>query len=180
MPKCAKCTVPLVPGENWTPGQVKKKQYICAPCHNKRTLQWKADSPKAARAARKRYNRTEKGRFSKARDNAMRRGKRWSLTQEQFSALIVLPCTYCYSPPAETTGSNLDRIDNRSGYAIDNVVPCCGDCNTTRNDTFSYDEMVAFIGPAVRAAKERRNVQVVLHCGANGSRPAVGPRGGVR
>jgi hypothetical protein len=36
--------------------------------------------------------------------------------------------------------TNLDRRDNTRGYALDNIVVCCADCNRLRGDRWSYDD----------------------------------------
>ena len=38
-------------------------------------------------------------------------------------------CYYCGN---KVNGIGLDRIDNRVGYTIKNVVSCCRDCNTMK------------------------------------------------
>ena len=38
------------------------------------------------------------------------------------------------------TGYNLDRKDSSLGYTKENCVACCGDCNRTKGDRFSYEE----------------------------------------
>lgn len=43
-------------------------------------------------------------------------------------------------------------MDNAKGYEVDNVVSCCGDCNSLRGDRLSPDETRA----AVKAIKEHR------------------------
>jgi 5'-deoxynucleotidase YfbR-like HD superfamily hydrolase len=39
-------------------------------------------------------------------------------------------------------GHNLDRKDNSLGYSIENCVVCCGDCNRTKGDRYTYDEFM--------------------------------------
>jgi hypothetical protein len=34
----------------------------------------------------------------------------------------------------------MDRISNDKGYSLDNVVPCCQDCNRRRGTTYSSEE----------------------------------------
>ncbi len=53
------------------------------------------------------------------------------------------------------TGHNLDRIDNDKNYEINNVVVCCGDCNRTRGDRFSFEEFT-LLAPTIRAIREER------------------------
>lgn len=75
-----------------------------------------------------------------------KRGRTNDITTEWFWANIVdKPCTYCDEP-----GPNgADRIDNRLGHLMDNVVPACKLCNMTRGDRFTCEEM-AEIGPVIR------------------------------
>lgn len=61
------------------------------------------------------------------------------------------PCSYCGFP---STG--LDRIENSIGHTIENCVPCCSECNSARMDNFTYKEMIQFIGPAIKEAKQSR------------------------
>ena len=57
---------------------------------------------------------------------AKQRGLTFRLTVEEFERMIAEPCRYCgtYNTPR-----GLDRVDNRIGYTVSNVVPACGDCN---------------------------------------------------
>jgi len=57
----------------------------------------------------------------------------------QFLDLVSSPCRYCGRPahrkiseskPDLYTG--IDRLDNRTGYVLKNVVPCCWDCNNAK------------------------------------------------
>ena len=76
--------------------------------------------------------------------NAKRRGLAWELSIEQVTALLTKDCQYCGSPPGQVSrgrGHNgefiyngLDRVDNALGYAPDNVVACCGVCNTAKSN----------------------------------------------
>jgi hypothetical protein len=48
------------------------------------------------------------------------------LTFEQFILLRKRPCFYC---DTENKPRGLDRVNNKKGYVIENVVPCCEICN---------------------------------------------------
>lgn len=82
-------------------------------------------------------------RFSRARSAAKRRGKTWELTVDQYKLLISKPCFYGKDHPCATTGSGLDRLNNKIGYTIINVVPCCGLHNTQKG----LLEMIGFQFP---------------------------------
>jgi len=81
-------------------------------------------------------------RISRYKSNAKNRGLEWNLTEEQFTKLTKQNCYYCGAKPKNQSkrkwqnGSyacnGLDRIDNTKGYTIDNVVPCCKDCNAAK------------------------------------------------
>ncbi len=52
----------------------------------------------------------------------------FSLTVEQFEALLSKSCAYCGKDNVNT----IDRVDSKLGYTIDNSVPCCQHCNTMK------------------------------------------------
>lgn len=54
-------------------------------------------------------------------------------------------CFYCDSKLEWTTGSAVDRINNKKGYTVANSVPCCGTCNTIKGDLFSGVDMVILV-----------------------------------
>jgi len=57
---------------------------------------------------------------------AKSRAYEFSLTFEEFMTFWNVDCTYC-GDQIDTIG--LDRMDNRQGYTLSNVVPCCSVCN---------------------------------------------------
>lgn len=80
---------------------------------------------------------------------------KWLLTYEDFFSLCEIPnCHYCNTPlnraknrtaekqPKHALACLLDRKDSNKDYTLDNCVPCCPDCNFTKNERISYDEMV--------------------------------------
>jgi hypothetical protein len=75
--------------------------------------------------------------------SAKRRGYNYNLTEEQFKEITQKDCYYCGAKPKQIskgkkstngtyTYNGIDRIDNTKGYAIDNIVPCCLNCNTAK------------------------------------------------
>lgn len=93
-------------------------------------------------------------RFSQARGCAKSRGRSWGLTAEAYYALVALPCHYC-GDKLTTFGVGLDRIDNAKGYEPGNVLPACRDCNHTRSNRFSVEEML-LLGAVIRTIKQQR------------------------
>lgn len=84
-----------------------------------------------------------------------KQGRIFGLTWEYFEQNILSKsCVYCGS----TENVGCDRIDNKKGHTIDNVVPACYVCNTVRNNHFTVDEMKV-IGKAVaQVMKARKGV----------------------
>lgn len=90
--------------------------------------------------------------YSNYKADAKRRGLEWLLTDEIFDCIVIQSCHYCGLEPSnrKTTHRNggrknrlrsgdfvysgLDRVDNNKGYTIDNVVPCCKQCNRAKRD----------------------------------------------
>lgn len=68
--------------------------------------------------------------------------------------ILKKPCHYC----GDTYRIGCDRIDNTKGHTKDNVVPCCIECNTARNNYFTYDEMRR-LGKAISEIKESRKLK---------------------
>jgi hypothetical protein len=70
--------------------------------------------------------------YSKYITNARNRNLEFKITREQFDILIIQKCYLCGVKPYLNVG--IDRFDNTKGYDFDNVRPCCGVCNTMKNN----------------------------------------------
>ena len=80
---------------------------------------------------------------------AGKRGLSFTLSFEEFIHIVQQNCFYCDSPPGNCVKSHstkngffyngLDRIDNNKGYDIDNVRPCCVDCNYAKGTQMSEE-----------------------------------------
>lgn len=66
-------------------------------------------------------------------------------TSFMLNHIFGKPCSYCGT--IENVGC--DRLDNSKGHTKKNIVPACRDCNTIRNNIFSFEEMVK-IGAFIR------------------------------
>ena len=58
---------------------------------------------------------------------AKRKGVTFDLTKENWEKLVRGDCKYCKRSPSTQFG--VDRVMPSLGYVLDNVVPCCFDCN---------------------------------------------------
>ena len=81
----------------------------------------------------KSYNETPESRYRYRKYDANRKGRTFTITQEEFVKIVTAPsgCNYCGT--TKVTRS-LDRVDNSRGYEKDNVVACCISCNTSKGD----------------------------------------------
>lgn len=80
--------------------------------------------------------------YSKYCRHAKERSYVWNLTKEQFRLIIKQNCFYCDVEPKQGKNMNtvsgvflyngIDRVDNKIGYELANVVPCCGICNVAK------------------------------------------------
>ena len=74
--------------------------------------------------------------------NKSRRGtKLFDISFDELVSLWKKGCHYCHGSIINNKGVGLDRIDNSKDYIIDNVLPCCGDCNKIRNTILTVEEM---------------------------------------
>lgn len=82
--------------------------------------------------------------LSSYRKGAIKRGHAFELSEEQFKSITLSDCFYCDTPPSmeyRCRGKNkgtpyiyngVDRVDNKEGYTINNSVPCCWNCNSSK------------------------------------------------
>ncbi len=107
------------------------------------------------------YVRTPKGRYNGLKTSSKARGIACEIGREDFFKLIARPCHYCGISLKSFSGSGLDRINNKKGYFIGNVLPCCGDCNVIRSNKLTSAEMVVAMQAVVKLRKNRgANVRI--------------------
>lgn len=79
------------------------------------------------------------------RHKAKDRGLGFELTFDEFLEVVRQQCYYCDREPSnlfkakregheDFTYSGVDRIVNAEGYRVDNVVPCCKECNYSKRN----------------------------------------------
>ena len=146
MKKCIECG--SLETAKWYRGPLCRKCY-CKKHYNSMDLSYWS-----ARSAR--YRRTERGSYNTTKGNAVKKGIEWNLSFEEFKeARKTRECFYCLGPLPKVCGG-LDRKDNKKGYELENVVPCCAKCNYLKRDLLSFEETVAII----KLLKELRNGRV--------------------
>jgi len=110
--------------------------------------------------------------FCSYRSGARQKKKVFELTYEQFLGITQEKCFYCGREPESIVKphpqavlihndpkycykyNGIDRIDNSTGYTLDNCVPCCTDCNFLKRDRDYYK----FMTTVLRIADHQRRV----------------------
>lgn len=67
--------------------------------------------------------------------------------------IVTKSCIYCGS----TDRIGCDRADNSKGHTIDNVQPCCFECNTIRSNFFTVAEMKV-LGETIKQIRIQRKL----------------------
>lgn len=87
--------------------------------------------------------RMERHLFRRYINSAKKRNIQFSLTEQEFYAIIRKPCRYCgkfrcsrneHTKEVHTKFNGVDRLDNSKGYTTENSVPCCSYCNQAKNN----------------------------------------------
>jgi len=89
---------------------------------------WKIRNKEKTREYSRRYRLTPKSRYGKYKRSAKERGYKFELSLNQFSEILFsssVKCFYCGSK----TKLGLDRVNNKIGYCITNIVSACWSCN---------------------------------------------------
>jgi len=86
--------------------------------------------------------------------HAKRRNLEWNLSINQVAEIIQKPCYYCGAIKSNKkitksckegySYNGIDRLNNKKGYHIDNVVPCCAQCNRAKGN-MSFDNFIIWI-----------------------------------
>lgn len=109
----------------------------------------------------KKYQYSLKGKFNNLKNSGKNRSKNRilsiNISFDQYQELMKNNCYYCQKNLMLETGSSLDRIDNTKNYTIDNVLPCCGNCNKIRGAILTVDEMKHIMVSLIEYRKEKEN-----------------------
>jgi hypothetical protein len=98
---------------------------------------------------------TRRRMYRQYKRNAQRSGVDFSLTFDVFCQYIGEKCYYCGEQPGEVywksehvtkewgtiKANGIDRINSKSGYSIENIVPCCKTCNYMKQE-FTQEEFL--------------------------------------
>lgn len=153
------------PNKVWDPEYIKK----CSTCHKEqnaqeyhtRKLSEKDGYRHECKTCTSKKGQTPKAKHLSMKYDAVKRNYQWTLEEQDTSGLFLSDCYYCGKPSREEVKIHgLDRVENDRGYHLDNVVPCCYDCNIAKATQTQQD----FIDMCTRVAEkhstyEKSNVE---------------------
>lgn len=96
-----------------------------------------------------RYRQTARGYYNRIKCNAKRKGISFNISGSDFVEWFnrqKLECYYCRQTLEKGNGSakmnslNLDRLDNKRGYSLDNIVLSCRRCNSMKGDWLTAEQ----------------------------------------
>jgi len=128
---------------NGDPNKVWDPEYLktCSICkrtqkaeeHHSKKLAEKDGYRNDCKACKAKINQTPRIKHSALKADSKKRGYEWTLKEQDTSGLLLSDCYYCGKPSQEGIKIHgLDRVENDRGYHLDNVVPCCYDCNIAK------------------------------------------------
>jgi len=101
--------------------------------------------------------------YSNYRKTANARQLEFEISIQQFIKITAKNCHYCGLPVSnikinkcgngDFSYNGMDRIDNTKGYTVDNVVPCCRQCNFAKRDQ-TVDEFNTWLKKLIKHQKE--------------------------
>lgn len=79
------------------------------------------------------------------RHSAFIRNLKFDITQHQFNIITSMDCYLCGKKTTYLHHNGIDRVDNEICYQIDNLLPCCGDCNYMKFIHNIYDVFIKML-----------------------------------
>ena len=89
------------------------------------------------------------GQFHTYKKRAKRDNIKFEITEKDCIPFYNTNCSYCGS---KINGLGIDRIDNKLGYNLNNMIPCCSRCNFMKY-IMNKDEFIKHIKQIVKYLK---------------------------
>lgn len=126
--KCPSCQEKSIKWSN----TLNKLVYGCKKCYNKSMRKVEDKSPAVNKA------------YQSLKANAKSRNITVEISKEEFYRIASKNCYWCDEPPSiknppknwqrQVSLSGIDRVDNKTGYTLNNSVACCYNCNRAKSD----------------------------------------------
>ena len=83
--------------------------------------------------------------YTEYKNRASKKNLDFALSQDEYLRLITQDCYLCGKNSNSQHLNGIDRIDNNKGYIMDNVKPCCANCNYMKKNYILEDMFNKFI-----------------------------------
>jgi len=101
------------------------------------------------------YNWSLERKYTHMERSTAKRNLKCTITLDDYKNFGTI-CHYCHKDFSKNIGHGLDRKDCSLGYIANNVVPCCGECNSIKGNKLTYEEAVYVISK-LNNFRKRRN-----------------------
>lgn len=153
--ECICGNIETAPKNSLLQSKKARNTYCCSKCRKDKLSEW-------AKTAKIKYIDPIEGKcsilFSNYRAKCKKKNWEFSLTFEYFKKLVTSNCHYCDLEPNKCRQyraksrlglsriyfNGVDRLNSSLGYNINNVVPCCEDCNKAKRN-LSYEQFLNLI-----------------------------------
>lgn len=99
------------------------------------------DNKDKIRERTNKHRHTLNGQFHEYKKSAKKRNLSFNITELDCIPYFNTLCYYCNN---QIKGIGIDRIDNNIGYELENLVPCCYQCNIMKH-TSSQENFINHI-----------------------------------
>jgi len=79
--------------------------------------------------------------YHEYKKRAKKKNIQFEITKDDSISFYNTNCYYCGE---KINGLGIDRVDNKKGYVINNIVPCCSKCNFMKH-VLSKEEFISHI-----------------------------------
>jgi len=98
----------------------------------------------SAKSPKSKYSRPVNEKYNEYKFRAKKNGIKFDLSKDEFLSIIKSNCNYCGESPSQCKFdrtrnftemlNGIDKVDNDSGYIMENCVPCCTVCNLAKRN----------------------------------------------
>ena len=132
--ECVHCNVIKPLSEFYIRKKTKNLRGECIKCTIKAVRQYYSTHTKSRKKAQLRGYKSIHGQWNNYRRSAKKKAIPFGLTKDYFKKLRKENCHYCGTTKSTAYNMGVDRVNSKKGYILNNVVPCCKDCNLAKFD----------------------------------------------
>jgi hypothetical protein len=119
----------------------EKIEYLSRDYVKEKQKQHYIDNKLEIRKRTKAHYWTINGQFHQYKKRAKKSNIKFELIERDCTPFFETNCVYC---GGKINGLGIDRVDNKLGYILNNIVPCCSKCNFMKH-TMNKDEFIQHI-----------------------------------